>query len=62
VIPLTTGAGRLVSPLVATPPVHVRVVRIAFWSSVFVLCALVASMLVALVVWVLVVDWQVLGL
>ncbi|HEV8156816.1 MAG TPA: hypothetical protein VGP67_14920 [Gaiellales bacterium] len=46
----------------ATPPVHVRVVRIAFWSSVFVLCALVASMLVALVVWVLVVDWQVLGL
>jgi hypothetical protein len=29
---------------------------------VFVLCALVASMLVALVVWVLVVDWQVLGL
>jgi len=46
---------------VATPPVHVRVARIAFWSSVFALCALVVFMLVALVVWVLVVDWQVLG-
>jgi hypothetical protein len=29
---------------------------------VFVLCALVAFMLVALIVWVLVVDWQVFGL
>jgi hypothetical protein len=47
---------------VATPPVHVRVARIAFWSSVFALCALVACMLVAFVVWLVVVDWQVFGL
>jgi len=44
------------------PPVHVRVARIAFWSAVLALCAVVAFMLVALVVWVLTVDWQVLGL
>jgi hypothetical protein len=53
---------RLRSPFVATPPVHLRVARIAFWCSVFALCALIAFMLVAFVVWVLVVDWQVLDL
>ena len=46
----------------ATQPVHVRVVRIAFWSGVFALCALIAFLLIALIVWVLVADWQVLGL
>ena len=34
----------------------------AFWSAVLALCALVSFVLVALVVWVLTVDWQVLGL
>ena len=48
--------------MAAPPPVHVRVARIAFWSAVLAVCALVAFMLVALVVWVLAVDWQVLGL
>jgi len=47
---------------VATQPVHVRVVRIAFWSGAFALCALIAFLLVALFVWVIVVDWEVLGL
>jgi hypothetical protein len=58
-----TVVARLGSPFVAAPPpVHVRVARIAFWSAVLAVCASVALMLVALVVWVLAVDWQVLGL
>lgn len=46
----------------ATQPVHVRVGRIAFWSGVVAFCLLMAVALVAVIVWLLVVDWQVLGL
>jgi hypothetical protein len=44
----------------ATHPLRVRVGRVAFWSGVFAILALVSVMLIAFTVWLLVVDWQVL--
>lgn len=46
----------------STHPLRVRVVRAAFWSGVFALMALIALALLVFAGWILVVDWQVLGL
>lgn len=43
-------------------PLRVRVARVAFWSGVFTLLAMIALAMLAFTVWILVVDWQVLGL
>jgi hypothetical protein len=40
----------------------VRVARVVFWSALFALMAVIALAVVAVGVWVVVVDWQVLGL
>jgi len=48
--------------MAATHSFPVRVARVAFWSGVFTLIALIALALLAFVLWLLVVDWQVLGL
>lgn len=39
-----------------------RVARVVFWSALFALMAVIALAVVAVGVWVVVVDWQVLGL
>ncbi len=48
--------------MTATHSLRVRVARVAFWTGVFTLIALISLALLGLLIWILVVDWQVLGL
>ena len=48
--------------MAATHSLPVRVARVALRTGVFTLIALIALALLAFVLWILVVDWQVLGL
>ncbi len=46
----------------ATHPFYVRAARVAFWSGALIIAALLLVSFCAVVLWLLVVDWHVLGL